>query len=111
MTEIQKLVAERNLPEIPKDREQIKQILQEEIYGFLPPAPDEMSFTEDKVIDTRFPARAVLRRMYAHVRIGERIFNIPFYTAFHTDGKKRPFFIHNNFRPNTPLYAGRRNSR
>ena len=86
MTEIQKLVAERNLPEIPKDREQIKQILQEEIYGFLSPAPDEMSFTEDKVIDTRFPARAVLRRMYAHVRIGERIFNIPFYTAFHTDG-------------------------
>ena len=41
MTEIMKLVEERNLPEIPKDREQIKQILQEEIYGFLPPAPDE----------------------------------------------------------------------
>lgn len=102
MTEILKLVAERNLPEIPENREEIKRILQEEIYGFMPPAPDEITFSEDKVIDTRFPARAVLRRMYAHVSIGERSFNIPFYTAFHTDGKKRPFFIHNNFRPNTP---------
>lgn len=37
MTEIMKLVAERNLPEIPMDREEIKQILQEEIYGYLPP--------------------------------------------------------------------------
>ena len=43
---LQKLLDQRKLPEIPSDREAIKTILQEEIYGFLPPPPDEESFEE-----------------------------------------------------------------
>ena len=36
---LQKLLDQRKLPEIPSDREAIKTILQEEIYGFLPLPP------------------------------------------------------------------------
>lgn len=98
---LQELLQQRKLPEIPSDREAILEILQREIYGFLPPPPDEESFEEVRVIEDRYLEVSV-KQMRATVRIGERSFSFPFITALHRDGKKRPFFIHNNFRPNFP---------
>lgn len=98
---LQKLLDQRKLPEIPSDREAIKTILQEEIYGFLPLPPDEESFEEVKLIEGRYP-EADVKLMQANVRVGKRRFSFPFILALHRDGKKRPFFIHNNFRPDFP---------
>lgn len=99
---IKELLNERKLPAIPSDRDKIKRILQEEIYGFLPPPPDECTFEEVKEIEGRMPVGAVIKQIRANVRVGSREFSFPFVAALHTDGKKHPFFIHNNFRPNVP---------
>lgn len=99
---LSEMLTERQLPPIPKDREEIKRILQEEIYGFLPPPPDELYFETVRTVEDRFPVGAVVRQMRAVMRIGSRWFSFPFMAALHTDGKKHPFFIHNNFRPNVP---------
>ena len=64
---LQKLLDQRKLPEIPSDREAIKTILQEEIYGFLPLPPDEESFEEVKLIEGRYP-EADVKLMQANVR-------------------------------------------
>ena len=98
---LKELVAERNLPEIPADREEIKRILQEEIYGFLPPPPDAISFEEEQLIEGRYP-EADVKRVRITVQVGEKRFSFPIITALHRDGKKRPFFIHNNFRSSFP---------
>lgn len=97
---IKELVAQRNLPPIPAERAEILRVLQEEIYGFLPPPPDEEWF-ETEAVDDRYP-QADARRMRAFVRIGTRMFSFPFKTMLHRDGKKRPFFISANFRRDLP---------
>ena len=99
---IKELLRERKLPEIPKDRNEILEVLQREEYGFLPPKPDEWHVEEIETIDERFPCGASEKRMRMTVKTGDREFSFPFITALHTDGKKRPFFIHDNFRSAAP---------
>lgn len=98
---LQELLVERKLPPIPHDREEIKRILQEELYGFLPPPPDELIAENEQVLEARLP-EATIRRVTLTARVGDRSFSFPIVSALHDDGKKRPFFIHNNFRPDVP---------
>lgn len=103
---IKELLKERNLPEIPESREKIKEILQNEIYGRMPEAPDELSFEDVRTIDSRFPCRAVLKEHICRFSARGKTAEFPFRTAVHTDFKSRPFFVHINFRSDTPdLYA------
>lgn len=101
---LNELLQSRNLPAIPDSREEIKETLQREIYGYMPEKPDSVHFEENKsyVSEGRFPCGAVLKAMTATVSVNGREFSFPFRTAFHTDGVKRPFFVHINFRPDTP---------
>lgn len=103
---IKEMLNERKLPKIPLDREEIKEILQREEYGYLPPKPEMLSFEKIRKIEGRFPCRAELSEHICKFTVGGKSGEFPFRTAIHSDGLKRPFFVHINFRADTPdLYA------
>ena len=60
---IKELLNERNLPEIPADRNEIKEILQREMYGYMPGNPENVHFEEVSKIEGRFPCRAEIKQM------------------------------------------------
>ena len=93
---------EGGIPEL-KSREEMLKILQEEEYGFLPPAPEKLTFTrEENVIPNFCAGKAPCDRITAHCRINGRDFSFPFDTVIPVKGEKLPFFIHINFRPDNP---------
>lgn len=103
---IKEMLAARTLPEIPYDRETIKEILQREEYGYMPPKPEVLTFEKVRTIDSRFPCRAELSEHICRFTVNGKEGAFPFRTAVHSDGIKRPFFVHINFRADTPdLYA------
>lgn len=99
---LSEVLRERNLPPLT-DRETMLEILQREIYGFLPPKPDAVSFTVERDVIPRFcGGKTYLHRVTVRCVPGEKEFSFPFYAAMHDDGKRHPFFIHINFRENVP---------
>ncbi len=93
---------EGGIPEL-KSREEMLKILQEEEYGFLPPAPEKLTFTrEENVIPNFCAGKAPCDRITAHCRINGRDFSFPFDAVIPVKGEKLPFFIHINFRPDNP---------
>lgn len=99
---IKELLSQMKLPEIPEDKEIIKEILQREIYGYMPEKPDSIAFEKVGDLEGRFPCRATLSLMKCIFTVKGQKGEFQFRTALHNDGKKRPFFIHINFRENTP---------
>ena len=98
---IKELIKERNLPDIPKDREAIKQILQEHIYGYMPSAPDKVEYSEPETVENRYP-QADVKRVKITVSVSGKSFTFPIITAIHRDMAPHPFFVLNNFRPDFP---------
>ena len=95
---LEDLFDQRKLPKL-KSREEMLEIMQNEVYGYLPPKPDKLSFTvTENTVNNFCAGKALLNKVIAECKIGTEIFSFPFYTALHTDGKKHPFFIHMNFR-------------
>lgn len=93
---------ERNLPALT-DRDTMLDILQREIYGYLPPKPDAVSFDIERDTIPRFcGGKAYLHRVTVRCVRGEKEFSFPFFAAMHDDGKRHPFFVHINFRENVP---------
>lgn len=98
---MQKRLRELNLPEL-KTREEMLAVMQQEVYGILPPQPDRIRF-EIKEYNPNFCAGKASHSYIAAVcAIGNREFSFPFQAVLPTDGKKHPFFIHINFRPDNP---------
>ncbi|MBQ8227379.1 MAG: hypothetical protein IJZ88_00030 [Clostridia bacterium] len=99
---LDKLLKERELPEL-KSREEMLDILCREEYGFLPPDPTELTFTvEEKCIPNFCAGNAVANRVTAHCVINGKEFSFPFIAVIPTKDGKHPFFIHINFRPDVP---------
>ncbi|MBQ3140684.1 MAG: acetylxylan esterase [Clostridia bacterium] len=99
---LQQLLSQRALPPL-QPREQMLAVLQSEIYGKLPEKPQELSFSvQDDFIPIFCAGKAVCQKVTAHGLIDGREFSFPFYAALPTDGKLHPFFVHINFRPDTP---------
>ena len=114
---IEKLLKERNIPDaltfksgkevksiadFEKRRVELKKILEDEIYGVMPPKPDHL---EVKVVseDIVFCAgKAPLRKYEAICTVGEHKFTIPFYSVIPKSEKPLPAFIHINFRDSVP---------
>ena len=93
---------EGGIPEL-KSREEMLKILQEEEYGFLPPAPESLSFTkEENVIPNFCAGKAPCDRITAHCRIKGKDFSFPFDAVIPVKGENLPFFIHINFRSDNP---------
>lgn len=99
---LQQMLAGRNLPPL-KSREEMLQILQEEVYGFLPERPLSVDFQVQENLISHFCAgHATLNRIEAHLTLQEREFSFPFYAALRKAPGPQPFFVHINFRPEIP---------
>lgn len=87
----------RNLPPL-KSREEMKEIIQREVYGYLPDVPFTYSVSEPTVIDDRYCCGEVaFSYVDMTIHIGEKSHTFRIDRLLHTDGKKRPLVIINNF--------------
>ena len=92
----------RELPEL-LERNEMLDILQEEVYGRMPQVPDKVDFhVEENVIPSFCAGKAVCHRVFAQCEINGKEYSFPFYATLPTDGKKHPFFVHINFRDDVP---------
>lgn len=101
---ISEMLASRNLPPL-KERGEMLEILRNEVYGTIPPKPDNMTFSVQEDIIRRFCAgKAVCNKVTVNCDIGGREFSFPLLATIPTDRSagRYPFFIHINFRPDNP---------
>ena len=99
---LQEMLLERNVPQL-LPREQMIQMLLEEVFGYLPPKPESLAFEDQGKIFPRFcSGDAECRKIVANCVIEGKRFSFPFYASLPTDGKKHPFFVCPNFTANIP---------
>ena len=92
----------RNVPEL-KSREEMLELVYTDLYGYMPPKPEKISFEVEEAVIPKFCAgKAVCNRVTANCIINGKEFSFPFLATLPTDDKKHPFFIHVNFRPYNP---------
>lgn len=97
-----KLLKERNLPPL-KSREEMLDIMQKEVYGYIPKSPDEIKFeVSENLIENFCAGKATYHKVMTVCKIGEKTFSFPFYVALPANNEKHPFFVHINFRDNQP---------
>ena len=117
MNETKKIIAERRIPdaltskdgvkiksakEFEKHREYIKKLLEEHIYGHMPPAPDHFAVELDNE-NARFCAgKAPLRTLTATVTLGKNKFTFPIRAVIPKSEKKLPCFVSINFSSDVP---------
>ena len=90
-------IRSRNLPPL-KTREEMKEIMQREVYGYLPDVPFTYDISDPEVIDSRYDCGQVefsFVNMTIHIADRSHTFRID--RLMHKDGKKRPLIIINNF--------------
>lgn len=99
---LQKMLDERALPAL-KSREEMLDVLQNEVYGILPPKPEQLAFEDTGNIYKSFCAgQATCNKIIAHCVIEGKPFDFPFYAVLPLDGEKHPFFVHINFTDAVP---------
>lgn len=87
-----------NLPKL-LSRDEMLNILQSEVYGFIPKKPDSILFSEQKDFIPNFCAgKASCTKVIAECIFGDKSISFPFYVSVPSKGGKHPFFIHINFR-------------
>ena len=117
MTEIKKMIEDRKIPDLMKfnsgakvkteadfmrRREEIKKMLQEEEYGYIPARPDHLNFKIENQY-TNFAAGAAVRStVLLSATLGEKVFSFPITAVVPKEKGKHPAFVHINFRPNVP---------
>ena len=92
---LSQLLAQRNVPAL-LDRATMLEILQREVYGYLPPKPENLTFTETKFDFYTDCCRS--GAFEASGKLNGREFSFPFHITVPDDGKPHPFFVHLNFR-------------
>lgn len=89
----------RNLPSL-RTREEMIDIMQREVYGYLPSAAYTISVDDPKKVESRYACGNVTHS-YVNLTIrlasGEHTFRVD--RLLHNDGKKRPLILLNNFHP------------
>ncbi len=87
----------RALPAL-KSREEMKEIMQREVYGFLPQVDYEISVSEPEYVEQRLMCGQV-HHSYVNLTIiiGEKKHTFRVDRVLHTDEKKRPLILLNNF--------------
>ena len=99
-TELADKLAERNVPEL-LSRDEMLDIMQREVYGYMPAPPEEITFTEKRnVVSDYCAGKAFLNEVTANCIVNGKEFSFPFYVAVPNDGEVHPFFVHINFRTN-----------
>lgn len=96
------MLKQRKLPEL-KSRDEMLQILQQEVYGYLPAVPERLSFSVERLKKPNFAGKGTVDRVTANcVLPGGKEFSFPFFAILPTKGEKRPFFVHIKFTGNLP---------
>lgn len=99
---IKTLLSKRKLPQL-KSKGEMLDLLQKEVYGYLPPPPEVITWTvEENIVKTFCAGHAVLHRVTITVRLNEKDFSFPVYATLPKTDHKVPFFIHINFRSDVP---------
>lgn len=88
----------QNLPPL-LPREQMLAILHSQVYGHLPPRPEQLSFTREVLGAPTFGGKAECTRVTAHFTLHGKPFSFPFHATIPTAPGRHPFFVHVNFRP------------
>lgn len=93
----------QNLPPL-LPREQMLAILHSQVYGHLPPRPEQLSFTREVLGAPTFGGKAECTRVTAHFTLHGKPFSFPFHATVPTAPGRHPFFVHINFRPEVADY-------
>ena len=93
----------QNLPPL-LPREQMLAILHSQVYGHLPPRPEQLSFTREVLGAPTFGGKAECTRVTAHCTLHGKPFSFPFHATIPTAPGRHPFFVHINFRPEVADY-------
>ena len=96
----------RNLPAL-KTREEMIEILQREVYGYLPHVKYSVCADEPQTVEKRFACGNVVHsfvNLTVTLETGSHTFRVD--RLLHRDGKKRPLILLNNFHPmeSTPYF-------
>ena len=96
---LQAELKKRALPSL-RSREEMIDIMQSEVYGYLPSAEYTLSVSEATKIEARFACGNVTHSyvdLSIRLKNGTHTFRVD--RLLHTDGKKRPLILLNNFHP------------
>jgi len=89
----------RKLPPL-KTREEMREIMQREVYGYLPQVPFTFTVSDPTLIEDRYCCGEVaFSFVEMTINIGEKSHTFRIDRLLHTDGSKRPLIIVNNFHP------------
>ena len=99
---LKEILAERGVPAL-RTREEMLEIMQKEVYGYMPPKPDRLEWTvKNNYIGAFCAGKATAQYVELTAYWGEKSFKFPFIATIPTAQGPHPFFIHINFRPNVP---------
>lgn len=101
---MENLITERKLPPL-LSREEMLEILQREEYGFMPPPPEEISFSKKPLRnDNVFAGKGKLWEISISCTVKNKNFTFPV-TLMLPEGKgPYPFFVNINFEKNIPNF-------
>jgi hypothetical protein len=99
---LKQILKDRGVPAL-KTREEMLDIMQYEVYGYLPQKPDKLEWTvKNNYIGNFCAGKATAQYVELTAYWGEKSFKFPFMAVIPTAKGPHPFFIHINFRPNVP---------
>ena len=99
---LKETLTERGVPALCT-REEMLEIMQREVYGYIPPKPDRLEWTvKNNYIGAFCAGKATAQYVELTAYWGEKSFKFPFIATIPTASGPHPFFIHINFRPNVP---------
>lgn len=104
------MLKERKIPEIPfqsgdnweETREKLKDIIQDQVFGYRPEDPTDLSFEEISRNESFCAGKATLCEMVAKGKLYGKEFSFPFFTAIPKKEGKHPFFTYVRFRNDVP---------
>lgn len=117
MTNIEKVISERSIPSLMQTcrgkkiktksdfmlrREEIKKILQEEEYGYIPEKPEHLTVDVINEMPTFAAGKANKKELKFTVTIGGADFSFPVVSVIPKKEGRYPAFVHINFRPEVP---------
>lgn len=99
---LKEMLKERKVPEL-LTRDEMLDIIQRELFGYLPPKPEKITFRIEENIIPKFCAgNAVCNKITANCTINGKEFSFPFLATIPLEKNKLPFFVHVNFRSDNP---------
>lgn len=99
---LKKMLEQRKLPPL-LSKEEMLDVMMREVYGYMPPKPDRITWeVKERIVRDFGAGKARLNQVTAVCEIGKKTFSFPFYTCIPSGAGPYPFFVHINFRDCVP---------